>query len=133
MIVQCPFCGFKEAVPEEYAGMTGECGRCRRTYVVARPQDEIGPVPSFLLGFLFSILGVLIVAFVSKKTVAKAILGAVVSSICVFLLCFVASYYGRAVGKRTAGATAALSAEEGWKAKEAAERISASTVKELGE
>jgi len=43
------------------------------------------------------------------------------------------SYLSRAIGKKTAGATEALSAEEGQKAKAAAEAISEDSVKNLGE
>lgn len=43
------------------------------------------------------------------------------------------SYLARAIGKKTAGATEALSAEEGQKAKSAAESISEDSIKQLGE
>ena len=43
------------------------------------------------------------------------------------------SYLARAIGKKTAGATAALSAEEGQKAKSAADSISEDSIKQLGE
>jgi len=43
------------------------------------------------------------------------------------------TYLSRAIGKKTAGATGALSAEEGDKAKAAAESISEDSLKQLGE
>lgn len=43
------------------------------------------------------------------------------------------SYLSRAVGKKAAGATEALSSEEGSKAKAAAEGISENSIKEIGE
>lgn len=43
------------------------------------------------------------------------------------------TYLSRAIGKKTAGATEALSAEEGNKAKSAAENINENTIKNLGE
>ena len=43
------------------------------------------------------------------------------------------TYLSRAIGKKTAGATEALSEEEGSKAKEAADRIDENTIKRIGE
>jgi len=43
------------------------------------------------------------------------------------------TYLSRAIGKKAAGATQALSSEEGDKAKSAAESISENKIKELGE
>lgn len=43
------------------------------------------------------------------------------------------SYLSRAIGKKTAGATEALSAQEGQKAKAEAEKISSDSIKNLGE
>lgn len=43
------------------------------------------------------------------------------------------TYFGRAAAKKTAGATEALSSEEGSKARQAAEKIGAQTIKDLGE
>ena len=43
------------------------------------------------------------------------------------------SYLSRAIGKKAAGATEALSSQEGQKAKAAAEAISEDSVKNLGE
>ena len=42
-------------------------------------------------------------------------------------------YFGRATGKKVAGATAAISEEEGGKAKSAVEDIDENTIKKLGE
>ena len=43
------------------------------------------------------------------------------------------TYLSRAIGKKTAGATEALSAEEGSKAKAAADAISEDSIKQIGE
>lgn len=43
------------------------------------------------------------------------------------------TYLSRAIGKKTAGATEALSSEEGSKAKSAADSISQDSIKQLGE
>ena len=43
------------------------------------------------------------------------------------------TYLSRAIGKKAAGATEALSSEEGQKAKSAADNISENTIKSLGE
>ena len=43
------------------------------------------------------------------------------------------TYFGRATAKKVAGATEAISTEEGGKAKDAAESINQDTIKNLGE
>ena len=43
------------------------------------------------------------------------------------------TYFGRGVAKKVAGATAAISEEEGSKAKQAAEELDENTIKRLGE
>jgi Flp pilus assembly pilin Flp len=43
------------------------------------------------------------------------------------------TYFGRGVGKKVAGATAAISEEEGSKAQQAVEALDESTIKRLGE
>ena len=43
------------------------------------------------------------------------------------------TYFGRGVGKKVAGATAAISDEEGSKAKQAVEQLDENTIKRLGE
>ena len=43
------------------------------------------------------------------------------------------TYFGRGVGKKVAGATAAISDEEGAKAKQAVEELDENTIKKLGE
>ena len=43
------------------------------------------------------------------------------------------TYFGRATAKKVAGATEAISTEEGGKAKDAAEQIDQNTIKNLGE
>lgn len=57
----------------------------------------------------------------------------IIISLVAIALIAVFSYFGKAVGKKTAGATAALSQEEGDKAKNAADRIGENSLKELGE
>lgn len=56
----------------------------------------------------------------------------IVSLIAISLIA-VFSYLARAIGKKTAGATEALSAEEGQKARSAADSISEDSIKQLGE
>lgn len=56
----------------------------------------------------------------------------IVSLIAISLIA-VFSYLARAIGKKTAGATEALSAEEGQKAHSAADSISEDSIKQLGE
>ena len=34
MIVQCPFCHFEEELPDEYAGMIGECSQCGKNFEI---------------------------------------------------------------------------------------------------
>ncbi len=58
----------------------------------------------------------------------------------IIIVCLVAvsliavfSYLSRAIGKKAAGATEALSSEEGQKAKSAAESIGEESIKNLGE
>ena len=43
------------------------------------------------------------------------------------------TYFGRGVGKKVAGATAAISDEEGSKAKQSVEELDENTIKRLGE
>ncbi len=43
------------------------------------------------------------------------------------------TYFGRGVGKKVAGATSAISQEEGDKAKQAVESLDENTIKRLGE
>ena len=56
----------------------------------------------------------------------------IVSLIAVSLIAVV-TYLSRAIGKKAAGATSALSEEEGDKAKSAAESIDENSLKQLGE
>ena len=55
--------------------------------------------------------------------------------VCLIAISLIAvfTYLSRAIGKKAAGATEALSSEEGSKAKSAAENISEGTIKSLGE
>ncbi len=56
----------------------------------------------------------------------------IVSLIAISLIA-VFTYLSRAIGKKTAGATEALSSEEGEKAKSAANAINEQTIRDLGE
>ncbi len=56
----------------------------------------------------------------------------IVSLIAISLIA-VFTYLSRAIGKKTAGATEALSAEEGDKAKSAADSINEQSIRDLGE
>ena len=55
--------------------------------------------------------------------------------VCLIAISLIAvfTYLSRAVGKKTAGATEALSSEEGSKAKAAAEAINEGKIKDIGE
>jgi len=55
--------------------------------------------------------------------------------VCLIAISLIAvfTYLSRAVGKKTAGATGALSSEEGSKAKAAAEAINEGKIKDIGE
>lgn len=57
----------------------------------------------------------------------------IIVSLIAISLVAVFSYFARAIGKKTAGATEALSSQEGSKAKSAAEAISEESIKNLGE
>lgn len=57
----------------------------------------------------------------------------IIVSLIAISLVAVFSYLARAIGKKTAGATEALSSQEGSKAKSAAEAISEESIKNLGE
>ena len=56
-----------------------------------------------------------------------------VEYIIIVALIAVFTYFGRATGKKVAGAAAAISDEEGNKAKDAVESIDENTIKKLGE
>jgi Flp pilus assembly pilin Flp len=55
--------------------------------------------------------------------------------VCLIAISLIAvfTYLSRAIGKKTAGATEALSSQEGSKAKSAADSINEGTIKSLGE
>ena len=69
-------------------------------------------------------------AFRKGQTMVEYII--IVALIAISLIA-VFTYLSRAIGKKAAGATEALSSEEGQKAKTAADSISESTIKSLGE
>lgn len=81
MIVRCPSCGASEPIPKEHAGMVRECGNCGRPYFPQKPASDDHPVLSFLVGFLFFLLGVLVMAIVDKKSVKMSLWGALTSLI----------------------------------------------------
>ena len=89
MIVQCPYCHYKEAVPEEYAGMIGECSNCGKDFKITGPKaldparsEGEHPVICFVLGFFFSLIGILVAYIIDKKNVAKAVIGFFCSLLC---------------------------------------------------
>ena len=150
MIVKCPFCHYKEAVPEEYAGMIGECSNCGKEFKITKPMsfqqqmpyqreksEEAYPILCFVLGFFFSLIGILVAYIIDKKNVVKAVIGFVIGFILLFF-CSMGLYYGRATGMKVAGAAAAISEEDGGKTKSALEDINLEdinedTIKKLGE
>ena len=168
MIVQCPYCHYKEAVPEEYAGMIGECSNCGKDFKITGPRaleparsEGEHPVICFVLGFFFSLIGILVAYIIDKKNVAKAVIGFFCSLLCGVMVGIVAccvcpkntgrkvsgeeegllkisetavkTYYQRGTGKNIATAVESISSEEGGKVKSAAEEIDANTIKNLGE
>ena len=89
MIVQCPYCHYKEAVPEEYAGMIGECSNCGKDFKITGPRalepaksEGEHPVICFVLGFFFSLIGILVAYIIDKKNVVKAVIGFFCSLLC---------------------------------------------------
>ena len=38
MVVQCPYCQYKEVLPEEYAGMVAQCPKCGKDFQIAKPK-----------------------------------------------------------------------------------------------
>lgn len=135
MIVQCPFCHCKEAVPEEYAGMIGVCSNCGKEFRIKRPMsfqqtktEGEHPIICFVLGFFFSLIGILVAYVIDKKNVVKAVIGFVISFI-LMLVCSMSLYYGRATGKKVPGAAAAISEEEGARVKSAVEDLDENTIK----
>lgn len=89
MIVQCPYCHYKEAVPEEYAGMIGECSNCGKDFKITGPRALVSarsegdhPVICFVLGFFFSLIGILVAYIIDKKNVVKAVIGFFCSLLC---------------------------------------------------
>ena len=155
MVVQCPYCRHKEMVPEEYAGMQGECSKCGRDYLLQKLDDAIShPVICFLLGFFFSIIGIVVAYIIDKKNVTKAIIGVAVSlMLWLFIVCGATCVSAKTVsveglsmeaiiehtkqsrraGLRAAAAASALSEEEGDSAKSAVESISEDTIRQIGE
>ena len=57
----------------------------------------------------------------------------IIAALVAISLIAVFTYFGRATGKKVAGAAAAISDEEGGKAKSAVEEIDENTIKKLGE
>ena len=155
MVVQCPYCHHKEMVPEEYAGMQGECSNCGRDYLLQKLDDAIShPVICFLLGFFFSIIGIIIAYIIDKKNAAKAIIGFAVSlMLWLFIVCGVTCVSTKSIngeglliesiieqtkqsrreGRQAAAAAEALSEQEGSSAKSVVDRISEETISQIGE
>lgn len=137
MVVQCPFCHFKEMVPEEYAGMVGECSKCGKEYRLPCSVEKLSAVSSFLLGFFLSIVGVLLVLVLDKGKVKNALLGLLASFVLwLFFSVFIigsATCASRTYGHRAANAASALSEEEGDRSRSAADSIREDLLKQLGE
>ena len=133
MVVQCPFCHFKEMVPEEYAGMVGECSKCGKEYRLPCSVEKLSAVSSFLLGFSLSIVGVLLVLVLDKGKVKNALLGLLASFVFSVFIIGSATCASRTYGHRAANAASALSEEEGDRSRSAADSIREDLLKQLGE
>ena len=137
MIVQCPYCHYREAVPEEYAGMIGECSKCGKEFRITSPthlqktrSNDEHPVISFVLGFFFSLIGILVAYVIDKRNVEKAVMG-FLASIVILVLCSIVLYRTNSVGRKIAEAASAISAEEGGKAKASIEDINENTIEDI--
>lgn len=143
MIVQCPFCHYKEAVPEEYAGMIGECSQCGREFKIPSPMsfqqqmpyqlekaEEAYPILCFVLGFFFSLIGILVAYILDKKNIGKAVMGFVIGFI-LLLVCSIGLYRSRSTGEKVAEAAAAISAEEEYRTRQTGDRLDESSIKDL--
>lgn len=140
MIVQCPHCHYREAVPEEYAGMIGECSKCGREFKITSPvtlqQAKLEgnhPVISFVLGFFFSLIGILVAYIIDKKNVGKAVIGFVVSVIILVLCVMNLHCSAQRTGSHIQKAVESISDEEGGKARYRVEDINENTIKMLGD
>lgn len=155
MVVQCPYCQYKELVPNEYVGMTGECSNCGRDYLLQKLDDTIShPVICFLLGFFFSIIGIVFAYIIDKSNITKAIIGFIVSLVLwLFIVCGAMCVATKSVddeglliesiieqtkqsrreGRRTAAAAEALSEQGEDSAKSAVDRISEEAIRQIGE
>lgn len=45
MIVRCPHCSEKMSVPSDYAGLDGNCPKCRRAFVMSAEPASSAPAP----------------------------------------------------------------------------------------
>ena len=137
MIVQCPFCHFKEMVPEEYAGMVGECSKCGKEYRLPYAIEKLSSVSSFLLGFFLSIVGILLVLVLDKGKIKNALFGLLASFVFwLFFSVFIiggATCASRTYAHRAASAASALSEEEGDRSRSAVDSISEDSLRQLGE
>lgn len=151
----CPYCGFAESVDEQYTGHVGACSKCHGEFTIMpnargipfQPQNPVvqesqgvvsasssDGVLGFLLGLILGILGVLLAVLIDKKKYLKGSLYGLVANIVVgFLLVVLFTGMSQSIGRKTAGATEALSAEEGYRARSAAESISEDSIKSLGD
>ena len=151
----CPYCGFAEPVDEQFSGRVGECSQCHGEFTImpnargipfqpqtAAAQQSSGRsegsssdgVLGFLLGLILGIFGVLLAVLIDKKRYLKSSLYGLLANIVVsILLVVVFTGISRDIGRKAAGATEALSVEEGIKAWRAAESISEDSIKRLGE
>ena len=151
----CPYCGFAEPVDEQFSGHVGECSQCHGEFTIMpnargipfQPQTAAARQSSsrsggsssdgvlgFLLGLILGIFGVLLAVLIDKKRYLKSSLYGLLANIVVgILLVVVFTGISRDIGRKAAGATEALSSEEGSWARSAAESISKDSVKRLSE
>ena len=151
----CPYCGFAEPVDEQFSGRVGECSQCHGEFTIMpnargipfQPQTAAARQSSsrsggsssdgvlgFLLGLILGIFGVLLAVLIDKKRYLKSSLYGLLANIVVgILLVVVFTGISRDIGRKAAGATEALSSEEGSWARSAAESISKDSVKRLSE
>ena len=141
----CPYCGFAEPVDEQFSGRVGECSQCHGEFTIMpnargipfQPQTVAAQQSSgrsegsssdgvlgFLLGLILGIFGVLLAVLIDKKRYLKSSLYGLLANIVVsILLVVVFTGISRDIGRKAAGATEALSDEEGANARKAVEAI----------
>ena len=79
-----------------------------------------------MLGFFFSLIGILVAYILDKKNIGKAVMGFVIGFILLFV-CSIGLYSCRGTGEKVAGAAAAISTEED-KVRQARDSINENTI-----